>query len=395
MPADTAFFRHLPKTAGTSLITTLANVYGEARCHRFTDVADATGPRFSRTVHDGATSPALVSGHVPLSLVAAGGVGEEFTVLREPIARLLSMRRFFERLPAVERERLGFGERITVADMLDAPHPTVRGQVRNGMVRFFCGDHPFADPAAEAFSAPAPPAEAIQAALGALETMTVGFVEDMPAALDAIRRRLRVPYALETPVENATAAAAEEVSVEEVRALVEANGVDLAIFHVLSRRIARLGPPGTARDPGRHDPRTLFDPQPGAHYESAAIPGRQGFEICPVDAPMSWIGPTGCGRIHLAPSPSALSLSIALYPVAPRYPVERVVFRIDGRRWPHTVFHGPANVSFRLAPLPPHAGIVELAILQPAAIPVTIVEQGACDERSLGVALLGIACDDR
>jgi len=393
MAADTAFFRHLPKTAGTSLITTLANVYGEARCRRFTDVADAAGGRFGETMGEGASAPALVSGHVPLFMVPAGSVGEEFTVLREPIARLLSMRRFFERLPVAQRSSLGFGDRITVADMLGSAHPDVRGQVHNGMVRFFCGAHPFADPWLDPAALPLPPTEAIHAATAALEAMTVGFVEDMPSALDAIRHRLRIPYGLETPVENATAASAEDVSVDEVRALVEANAVDIALFHAIARRLARLGPPGPAHDAGIHDPRTLFDPQPGTLYDPTVMPGRQGFELCRIEQPVSWIGPTGRGRIHLAPSATPLSLTVGLYPVTPRYPVERMVFRVDGRPWPHALVHGPTHVSFRLAAIPPHSTVLELSIEQPLAIPVTIVNPDAADDRSLGVALLAVGCE--
>ena len=43
----TVFFRHLPKTAGTSLTTTLANIYGDGQTHRFRDVGEDFAAMFN------------------------------------------------------------------------------------------------------------------------------------------------------------------------------------------------------------------------------------------------------------------------------------------------------------------------------------------------------------
>lgn len=391
---ETVLFRHLPKTAGTSLITTLANVYGEARCRRFDEVDASVPEQVRKTAGGEEGSAVLLSGHISLATVAAGGCADEFTVLREPVARLLSMRRFFERLPAARRDPLGLPARIAVRDLLDSRHPQVFGQVRGGITRFFAGSHAVADPASPAFWSADCPADATAAAAGALERMAVGTVEDMPATLRAIARRLRIPYALETPTENATDRSGEDASVEDLRALVEANAADVALYHAVVQRLARgwraKGP--SISDRG-HDPRTLFDPLPGERYRPPRIPGRQGFEICRPDAPVSWIGPTGRARIHLAPSARPLVLSVVMFAVSPRYPAERVIFRVDGLPWSRSLVRGPGHEVFRLDAIPAHAGVLELSIEQPAAVPVAIVDPATADDRSLGVALLEIGCD--
>jgi len=390
VPGATVFFRHLPKTAGTSLITTLANVYGEGRCQRFEAVDGTVAGRVQEFVDAGDGGIVLLSGHVSLETVARGICADEFTVLREPIARLLSMRRFFERLPAAERESLGFGERISVRDLLASRHPQVHGQVRNGMARFFCGADAFARTGDPDHPAPAEcPAPVIAAAETALGDMAVGTVEDMPATLRAIGRRLGVPFPLETPMENATLRSSERASVDDIRQLVEANAVDVALYHALAERLGRAG----AIPERGPDPRTLFDPLPGQRYLPPWIPGRQGFEICRVGQPVSWIGPTGRGRIHLAPASQARALCVVLFAVSPRYPADRVVFLLDGRPWPRSLVRGPGHEVYRLQPIPPHAGVLELAIEQPAAVPVAVIDPGTADERNLGVALLEIGCD--
>lgn len=391
--SEKVLFRHLPKTAGTSLITTLANVYGEERCRRFDEVDASVAEQVRDTSGGPRGGAVLLSGHISLTTVAMGSCADEFTVLREPIARLLSMRRFFERLPAAQRDALGLSARIRVDDLLDCRHPHVFGQVRGGITRFFAGSHALADPASPAFWSADFPADAAAAAARTLERMAVGTVEDMPATLRAIARRLRIPYDLEAPTENATNRADEDASVDDLRALVEVNAVDVALHHAVVQGLARGRGEGPSVAERGHDPRTLFAPSPGGRYAPPRIPGRQGFEICRLDAPVSWIGPTGRARIHLAPSVRPLKFSVVMFAVSPRYPVERVTFRVDGLPWSRSLVRGPGHEVFRLDTIPAHAGVLELAIEQPAAVPVAIVDPETADDRCLGVALLEIGCD--
>jgi hypothetical protein len=386
-PSTTVFFRHLPKTAGTSLLTTLANVYGEAHCHRFHDLDDGFHDELASIVTDRGETLSLLSGHISLVVLEEGSFGTEFTILRDPIARLLSLRRFFEGRPAAVRGRLGLGDRVTIAELLASRHPEVYGQVRNGMTRYFCGRSHFANPNAPEFWEPAPEASLIEWAETVLTRLAVGTVEEMPAALRRLGHVLRVPYDLEIPVENTTSERDDAVSLHDVLAIVEANAVDIAIYHRARKRFSAWSPPYGHRCGAGFDPRTVFDPQPGGEYEPHVIPGRQGFLACEVSPGPCWIGPSGRGRIHLAPSSRHLALSFMAYGVVPHYPMDDVVFTLDGRPWSHEHHRGDGHSGFFLAAIPPHANPIELAITQPCTVPVSIVEPRSRDHRSLGVAI--------
>jgi len=385
------FFRHLPKTAGTSLTTTLANIYGDGQTHRFREVGEGFATMFSGVLQARGDVLSLVSGHIPLLAVPEGACGPEFTILREPIARLLSLRRFLEQQPPDDRARMGLGDRVTVADMLASRNSEVYGQVRNGMARFFSSHASFADPKQPEFWNPPADAAVVEDCLAVLNRMTVGTVEDMPTALCHLQRRLQIPYALEIGMENFTVEKRDEVSIEDIRALIEANAIDLALFHTVMKRLPRARP-ATAIG-GDIDRRTLFDPQPGVTYTPMQMPGRQGFELYEPRGRLCWVGDTGRGRIHLAPAATAQTLTVALYGVVPHYPLPEVAITVDGTRWPFAFIPGGSNAQYRLAPIPPHAGAIELAITQPYSLPVSAITPGSPDRRRLGVALLNLRCD--
>ena len=387
------FFRHLPKTAGTSLTTTLANIYGDGQCHRFRDVGEGFQGVFSSVLRARGDVLSLVSGHIPLHTVPEGGCGTEFTILREPIARLLSLRRFLEQQPPADRARMGLGDKVTIADMLASRNSEVYGQVRNGMARFFSSDLRFADPATDEFWEPLPPAAVVEECAAVLERQTVGTVEDMPGALRMLQRRLRVPYELDIGMENFTTERGGEVSLEDIRALIEANAMDLALFHMVMKRMPKGLPPASYALGDGFDRRTLFDPQPGHQYSPMKIPGRQGFELFEPDGKLCWIGDSGRGRIHLAPSAVPLSLTLAIYGIVPHFPLREMKFQIDGASWPASQTQLPSNMQFTLATIPPHTGPMELTIVQPYAAPVAAITPGSPDRRRLGAALLNIRCD--
>ncbi len=387
----TVFFRHLPKTAGTSLTTTLANIYGEGQTYRFRHVGEGFGDLFGSTLQARGDVLSLVSGHIPMLAVAEGACGPEFTILREPIARLLSLRRFLEIQPAEDRRRMGLGDRITVADMLASRAPEVYGQVRNGMARFFSHSHAFADPEQPSFWHPNPSEAIIEDCAQVLTRQAVGTVEDMPTAMRLLQRRLQVPYALEIGMENFTTERRDEVSLEELRALIEVNAVDLALYHTVMKRLPRSQAPVALGD--GFDRRTLFDPRPDVTYTPMQIPGRQGFELYEASDKLSWIGDSGRARIHLAPSAVPVTLKIALYGIVKHYPMAEMRILLDGARWPAQPITAPSHMQFVLAPIPAHAGPVELTLVQPYSAPVAAITAGSPDRRRLGAALLNIRCE--
>lgn len=383
------FFRHLPKTAGTSLITSLANVYGDAACRRV--VGDGrTFATLGESVADArAGGIALVTGHVPVTIVEEGACAEEFTILRDPVERVLSLRRFLEQRPPGDRRRLGLGDRVRVGDMLSSLDPEIYAQAINGTARFFSGMCGFVDPETVDFWSE-PPAAVVEECVARLGRLAVGTVEEMPAALRRLEHRLRIPYGLEVPVENTTRKRRAEDTLEELRALVAANAADLVIHRAVMAGLGTPAPFGVA-DP---DPRTLFDPRPGTRYGPAVMPGRQGFEVYEPSSALAWIGDSGRARIHLAPSKRSLSLAFRFHAIVPHYPLESVVFRVDGCPWRVDGPCGGPDPVHRLAAIPAHDGVVEIAVEQPYAVPVAAIQPGSPDTRRLGIALLDVICED-
>lgn len=395
MPPDTAsagsarvvFFRHLPKTAGTSLFTTLANVYGDAACRRVVGERETFATLADRVAEAVTHGASLVTGHVPVGTVADDVFAAEFTILRDPVERVLSLRRFLEGRPAAERRTMGLGDAIGVGEMLASLDPQVFAQASNGMARFFCGNVPFADPeAAEFWQAPSAPV--IEACVARLARLAVGTVEEMPATLRRLEHRLRIPYRLEVPHENTTRKGHDEASLGEMHALVAANAADLVIHRAVMDRLRTPASCGVTSP----DHRTLFDPRPGTRYGPAVVPGRQGFEVFEPSSALAWIGASGQGRIHLAPAARPVTLAFRVHPIVPHYPLKDVVIRVDGAPWPVAGSFEGDDPVLRPAPIPAHDGVLEIAIEQPYAVPVAAIQPGAQDTRRLGVALREVIC---
>ncbi len=387
---DVVFFRHLPKTAGTSLTTTLANIYGDAQTYRFRDVGEDFVALFSGVLQARGDVLSLVSGHIPLLSVPEGASGTEFTILRDPIARVLSLRRFLEQQPAGHRARMGLGDTVSIADMLASRNSEVYGQIRNGTARFFSSHASFSDPKAAEFWHPPGDLRVAEDCAEVLGRMTVGTVEDMPSFLARLQRRLRAPYDIEIGVENITLERGSEASLEDIRGLIEVNAIDLALFNVVMKRLPRRTSGGVSLLGAEIDRRTLFAPERGQQYSPPHIPGRQGFELYEHVGKLCWIGDSGRGRIHLAPSDIAQTLIISLYGVVPHYPMSEMVFTVDGGRWRREFSQTNSNGHYRLATIPPHANVIELAIIQPYSTPAAAITPGSPDRRRLGAALLGI-----
>jgi hypothetical protein len=87
---DHLIFLHIPKTAGTTLQTVIARQYRKADVLSLQSVKDSAN--FTNLSESRRNSIRMLKGHMPFGLHAAfpSGTVEYFTVLREPLARVVS-----------------------------------------------------------------------------------------------------------------------------------------------------------------------------------------------------------------------------------------------------------------------------------------------------------------
>jgi len=135
---DTAhIFLHVPKTAGQTLKTSLEKIYAADRKFKI------YGPRWRRSVgifrsfpQSARDSFKLVYGHQMFGLHAAfSKPAVYFSLIREPVARLVSLYRFAQVDPNIRKRLAG---RPTLENVFITGGLPVGGD--NGMTRFFAGN---------------------------------------------------------------------------------------------------------------------------------------------------------------------------------------------------------------------------------------------------------------
>jgi hypothetical protein len=385
-------FLHVPKTAGTSFILALQNLFGDRRVTRL----DLDEPGFESTIERCAAGLepgiACLTGHVPAYFFAAHWDRfVPFTILRHPVRRVFSLYRFLRRNLQTPRqfEEHGLAPGFGFEDFISCRHPRVYGQTNNGMVRFLCGKAAASDPAADAYWSVEEDPGFLTASLAVLQDISFGIVESMDETRLLIGKSFRIPFELEINRENVTTRDGVEKDVGNIRKVIERNTLDLALYE----RAASLF---RERLENRHNlgagiPSVVFRPAPGETWPLDRVEGRQGFyEYEP--SGFAWLGPAGRGAIHFVAPAARCRASIKLYAITKDYPVGRLAVRIDGK-----------DVSFELKKPEPHwseittsdfassGTIMKLEIVSPYTIPVEYINPSSRDRRRLSVAVSSIS----
>ena len=151
-------FLHIPKTGGSSFLTVLGNVFGEARVRRLRSADEMAQAQIDRIVSDEIQDIDCLVGHFPIHVFAKYlDMFRPFTILRDPVHRVMSLFRFLKRAPQSETKRLELREGFGFDDFIESRVAENYAQTRNSMCRMLCGDEEMSDPFAAAFWEPRNP----------------------------------------------------------------------------------------------------------------------------------------------------------------------------------------------------------------------------------------------
>ena len=383
-------FLHIPKTAGTSLLLALQNMFGDARVLRL----HGADPELQATI-DGIVANRLdeiscLAGRIPVYFLEPHlDRFRPFTVLRHPVARVLSLYRFLRRASDADLAALDLQRGFGFAEFIGSRNPEVFGQVNNGMCRMLCGDRRLSDPESAEFWRVDPDVALVEQALATLRRFDFGLVEEMAATIELLRARWELPHALQEFVENTTAQDDTEADIASLQMVIRRNMLDLALYE---RAAALFYARVDAADGGiRAASQALFSPELNQTVMVSDIPGRQGFDAFERMG-AAWLRADRPAQIYFRAPERLAHIRLRLYSLTTDYPIERILATVNGRQAPPQVGRTGPN-WFNLLVSPPgnlNDEVNELAIDPPVFLSVRQFTPDTPDQRYLSVALASV-----
>ncbi len=305
-------FLHIPKTGGGSFLTVLGNVFGDRRVRRLRGADEMEQAQIDRIVSDEIQDIDCLVGHFPIHAFAKClDTFRPFTILRDPVDRVMSLFRFLKRAPQSETERLELREGFGFDDFIESRVPENYTQTRNLMCRMLCGDPEMSDPSAAAFWQPRDPGALVDQALATLRAIDFGLVEDMQSTLALAQHACATKFNLGEYHTNASGVPGAEWTAHNIQRIVDLNTLDVALYHEAKvlfytrvRNVSALGRMSADGTPSL----SVLRVQPGQKISVNDIPGRRGFhEFEPGDG-FAWLAASQTVLIGFLAPPKLLRL---------------------------------------------------------------------------------------
>ena len=390
--ARPVMFLHIPKTAGTSFIGTLRNVFGQNRLVRLATIDTSTPDKIGRLLSERPDDLACLAGHIPFHMIAPWQVKcAIFTVLRHPTARVMSLFRFLQQQSSSEQLRLGLKTGFTFNEFITSRHPELFAQIHDGMTRMLCGDPDLGTPDSPKFWNVTPSPQATQAALLTLDGIDFGLAEDMNNTMRVARSAWGIPYDLDIGHENVTNPTGAALDVESSLEIASCNVMDLVLYQYAFELFASRRSWIDARLDAATGHSAIHVPSLGEEVTIGDIPGLQGFhEVEPGN--FAWIDSEQSARLHFDLAAPAARVRLYGYAIHKEYPVDEVVIEVNGTRVATHVSRvdGPWFTMETDLVLLRHPFNV-LSIRPPYFVPVRHVNPNTRDRRSLSIALAKVA----
>jgi hypothetical protein len=382
-------FLHIPKTAGTSFLLMLQNAFGDNNVRRLQTIDKNSQSAIDDMVEHELDKVSCLTGHLPLYLFEKHLERfQPFTVLREPISRVLSLFRFLKAGDPAELRRLELDPGCSLKEFLDSRHPEIYGQVNNGMVRLLCGSARMVDPNFPEFWDGAASVRAMHLALANLRHIDFGLTEEMGQTLRLAQVKWSIPYPLRQYRENTTIPDAAEEDAASLYEIITANAADLALYHWARTEFATRAQSLVDLAPGSAwNARSVLVPPVNTAVSIADIAGRQGFHEYE-SIGIAWLRSEQPARLQLVTRAGLVRLRLHLFCLIPAYPVSEINICIGNKRLRHDFLFvddkwGWLETEFFAIPEGPNV----LSIEAPVFIRATEIDPETQDERKLGVAL--------
>ena len=384
-------FLHIPKTGGSSFLRVLGNVFGESRVRRLRAADEMAQAQIDRIVSAEIQEIDCLVGHFPIHVFAKYlDRFRPFTILRDPVDRVMSLFRFLKSAPHSEIERLGLPERFGFDDFIESRVPENYAQTRNLICRMLCGDEEMSDPTAAAFWQPRDPGALVDQALATLRAIDFGLLEDMQSTLTLAQHFCATKFKLDEHRINATGAPGAEWTTHNVQRIVDLNTLDITLYHkakVLFYTRARDVLASRELTDGVAS-LSVLRIHSGQKISISDIPGRRGFHEFEPTSGFAWLAANQTALIGFLAPPKVLRLQMTLYGVTECFPTEKIEVTLNDIRLTHRVT--PIEGNWVLLETEAFRSTEKLNILRltpPYVIPVRFLHPASKDDRYLSVAL--------
>ena len=380
-------FLHIPKTAGTSLLLILENLFGNNRMTRLTMDMPGIDERVEALVRTQPHKFACINGHLPFRIFAPYMEHfRGFTLLRNPVARVLSLYRFLRQRK--DPSAFNIAADTSLDAFLDDRTPNLFMQTNNGMCRMLCTDEPLTSGKAHELSTIDNASWVLDSALETLHRFDFGLVEQMEQTRNLVCRLWSLPFTPDDVAVNATDLTESPATSAHILRIVEMNALDIALYeHAVSlfRKRTQCGTPSIADPYG-----VVFRPELNVPTPVSDVPGRQGFhEYEPVG--FAWLNSDVKARLHFHAPADSVRIVLHFYALTANLPFAATILRLNNRKLRHEVVqHDREWITLQSASVSLARGINVLAIEPPYFLPVRHVNHASSDDRYLSLALATI-----
>jgi hypothetical protein len=390
-------FLHIPKTAGTSFLLMLCNTFSDRRVLRIHPVDAYTQDLINVIVDAELDQISCLAGHFPIHLFQSClDQFRPFTLLRNPIDRVLSLFRFYKLKDRGELQLLGFRSDFTLEEFLNSREPSIFDQVNNGMVRKLCGDPRLSDENSPKFWSKVCDLELLRHALANLERIEFGLTDQMPRTLRLVQESWSLPYALNEYRENTTEPDGSDQNMGDLHQIIKLNTMDLVLYErartLFQERVEAL-PPATAG--AGANPLAVFVPPLNVAVAVDNIPGRQGFYEFEAIG-LSWLRADQTAGISFIGREQPARLRLRVYSVIDNYPIADVTVRVNQQAVRYDILRDDNHWVWLLTDyFDTRSGLNQLSIETPLSVPITTLDKHTKDKRKLGIALSHVTLETR